>query len=188
MRELASREYTPILAYAAGALFLAHFLVLTLLRDPVAAAGVHLLFVPALVLVVMRADAAPWARLCGYAWGALALLGDVLTLATAASPGATLGALALLPGAAWVVGASMEDAGYGRALGGVAAAGLAFSGALGLTRELLLVGSWDLGALLQQLTLVACIVWFVVLGRDLARGERHWGGHVGGAHPGPSIR
>lgn len=183
MRELATREYTPPLAYAASILFLAHFAVATLVRESAASAGIHLLFVPVLVLLVVRVDAPAWARLCGYGWAALALLADLLALAAAtwggdATGAAALAALALLPGAAWMYGASMADEGAGHALGAAAAGGLLLSAAIGLTRKLVLVGPWELGALAQQIALVLAIVWFAVLAKDLRAGKRHWGGPV----------
>lgn len=171
-----------MLAYAASVLFLAHFAVGTFLRESAAAAGIHLLFVPVLVLLVIRVDAAPWARLSGYGWAALALLADLLMLGAATwggdtSGAAVLAALALLPGAAWMYGASMADEGAGHALGAAAAGGLVLSAALGVTRKLVLVGPWELGALAQQAALVLAIVWFAVLAKDLQAGKRHWGGH-----------
>lgn len=187
MRELATREYVPTLAYAAGVLLLGQFLVTVLLREYVAAAGIHLLFVPVLVLLVMGVDAPPWARLSGYAWAGLALLGDLMVLGAAAfggtlGPGLTLGALALVPGAAWILGASLVDEGAGRALGAAAAAGLLLSAILALSQDLLLVGSWDLGRIVSQLALALSIAWFVVLGRDLQQGRRHGRRHFDEGH------
>lgn len=181
MRELASREYTATLSYAAAILFFVQFLLAFVLGEPVAASGVHLLFVAVLVLIVLRVDAPPWARLSGYGWAALGVLADVLLLGAAVfggsfEPGLTLAALALLPGAAWVVGASLSDPGAGRALGVAAAAGMAFSALLTLTDRLVLVDSPLIVRLVSQLTLALVIAWFAVLGRDLDAGRRHWGG------------
>jgi len=183
MRELVSKEYTSPLAYAASILFLVQFAVKTLLREPVAAFGIHLLFVPVLVLLVIRVDAPAWARLAGYAWAALGLISDVIALIAAPlggtlDPSLVLAALSLLPGAAWVYGASMADEGAGHALGAAAAIGLAFSALLSLASRLILVASFDLGFIIQQVALIAAIVWFAVLAKDLAAGKRHWGGPV----------
>lgn len=183
MRELASKEYTSPLAYAAAILFLAQFTVATLLREQVAGFGVHLLFVPVLVLLVMRVEAPAWARLAGYGWAGASVIADITALGSAMA-GTSLDAalvlsyLALVPGAAWIYGASLFDEGAGRALGAAAAAGLLFSGAMGVARKLILVGAWDLGMILQQLALILAIVWFAVLAKDLAAGKRHWGGPV----------
>lgn len=181
MRELATKEYTPVLAYAAAILFLGQFLVTTLMREALASFAIHLLFVPVLVLLVMRVDAAPWARVAGYAWAGLALVADLVAIATSAAGGdltaaATLSSLSLVPGAVWVYGASMQDEGMGHALGAAAAAGLLFSAGLGITRQLILVGEWDLGLILQQLALVLTIMWFGALGKDLSAGKRHFDG------------
>jgi hypothetical protein len=183
MRELTSKEYTSPLAYAAAVLFLAQFAVATLLREPVAGFGIHLLFVPVLVLLVMRVDAPAWARLAGYGWAAASLIADVTALGSAVA-GTSLDAalvlsyLSLIPGALWIYGASLFDEGAGRALGAAAGAGLLFSAAMGLARKLILVGTWDLGIILQQLALVLAILWFAVLAKDLSAGKRHWGGPV----------
>jgi hypothetical protein len=191
MRELASREYTPTLAYAAGVLFLTQFLVSTGLGEPLAAVAIHLLFIPVLVLLVMRVDAAPWARLSGYAWAGLALLADLAVLAALVVGGNLGGALvlanlALLPGAAWILGASMADAGAGRALGAAASAGMAFAALLSIADRIILAESQLLVRLVAMLTLALSIAWFVVLGRDLARGERHWTQNTG-PHAGPGA-
>lgn len=183
MRELVTREYVPTLAYAASVLFLAHLIVAMFLREGVAATGIHLLFVPVLVLLVIGVESPPWARLAGYAWAGLALLADLLLLGAATLGGngagaSALGALALLPGAAWIYGASMADPGAGHALGAAAAAGLAFSALMGLVSRLILVGPWDLGAIVQLLALVVAAIWFAVLARDLKAGKRHAGGPV----------
>jgi hypothetical protein len=183
MRELTSKEYTPTLAYAAAVLFLAQFAVATLLRERVAGFGIHLLFVPVLVLLVMRVDAPAWARLSGYGWAAASLIADITALGsamadTSLNAALVLSYLALIPGAAWIYGASLLDEGAGRALGAAAAAGLLFSGVMGLARKLILVGPWDLGMILQQLALVLAIVWFAVLAKDLSAGKRHWGGPI----------
>ena len=181
MRELATKEYTPVLAYAAAILFLGQFLVTTFLQETLAAFAIHLLFVPVLVLLIVRVEAAPWARVPGYAWAGLALVADVVAIATTVAGGdlsaaAALSSLSLVPGAVWVYGASMADDGMGHALGAAAAAGLVFSAAMGLTRQLILVGTWDLGLVLQQLALVLTIMWFGALGKDLSEGRRHFDG------------
>lgn len=183
MRELASKEYTPPLAFAAAVLFATQFLLGMIVREDIVAVGVHILFVAVLVLLVIRVDAPPWARLAGYAWAALGLLADLLVLGAAMSggsyePGEALASLALLPGAAWVVGASLSDPGPGRALGVAAAAGMAFSALLDLTGTLVLVERGLIVRAISQLTLALLIAWFVVLGRDLNAGRRHWPGHV----------
>ncbi|HUR68129.1 MAG TPA: hypothetical protein VM370_02705 [Candidatus Thermoplasmatota archaeon] len=183
MRELATKEYTPPLAYAAAILFLAQFATAVLLDEQAAAFGVHLLFVPVLVLLVMRVDAPAWARLAGYGWAGLSLVADITALGsamagTSLAAGQVLFSLALVPGAVWIYGASLMEEGASRALGAAAAAGLVFSAILGITRRLVLVGAWDLGAVLQQLALVLAIVWFAVLAKDLSAGKRHWGGPV----------
>lgn len=183
MRELATKEYTPPLAYAAAVLFLAQFAVAILLREAAAGFAIHLLFVPVLVLLVIRVEAPAWARLAGYGWAGASLIADVTALGSAMTgngtgPAVVLSSLALLPGAVWIYGASLMDEGAGRALGAAAAAGLVFSGSLGVARKLVLVGPWDLGMLLQQVALILAILWFAVLAKDLSAGKRHWGGPV----------
>lgn len=178
MRELATREYVPSLAYAAALLFLAQFVVAFLLGDSIAAVGVHLLFVPVLVLLVIGVDAPPWARLAGYAWAGLALLADLVVLIAGVAggnlgPGITLGALALLPAAVWVLGASLADEGPGRALGAAAAIGLVASALLTFTDRVILVRGGGLARIVAQLALALAIAWFAVLARDLQQGRRH---------------
>ncbi|HET6403221.1 MAG TPA: hypothetical protein VFH78_01135 [Candidatus Thermoplasmatota archaeon] len=178
MRELVTREYMPPLAYAAATVYLVEFLLL-LLRQDVAAAGVHILFTAVLVLLVMRVDAPPWARLAGYGWAGLALLGSLLILGAASfggtyAPGFMLATLGLAPGAAWVAGASLADPGAGRALGMAASVAMAFSVLLALVGTLVLVEGGLIVRAVGQLTLVILIAWFFVLGRDLSQGRRHW--------------
>lgn len=183
MRELATREYTPPLAYAAAVLLFTQFLLAILFREPVVGFGIHLLFVPVLVLLVMKVDAPAWARIAGYGWAGASLIADFTGLGTGMTGNGTyaaslLSSLALLPGAAWIYGASLFEEGSGRALGAAAAAGLVFSALLGLARRLILVGPWDLGMLLQQVALILAIIWFAVLAKDLSAGKRHWGGPI----------
>jgi hypothetical protein len=182
MRELATREYAPWLAYAAAVLFLAQFLVASLLGEPLAAAGIHLLFVPVLVLLVMSTDSPPWARLSGYAWAGLAFLADLLLLGAAVfggsfAPSVVLGTLALLPGAVWIAGASLADLGPARPLGIAASAAMAFGAILSLLGDLILVDPGAIVRVVTALTLALSIVWFAVLGRDLDAGKRHVGEH-----------
>lgn len=182
MRELATREYTPYLAFGAAVLFLTQFVVSTGLRHGLLPVAIHLLFVPVLVLLVMYVDSAPWARLSGYAWAGLALLADLLAL-LALTLGGDLGGptalsnLALLPGAAWIVGASLADPGPGRPLGVAAGVGMAFGAALALVGRFILVESAPIVRAVSALTLALSIAWFVVLGRDLRAGRRHVGEH-----------
>lgn len=180
MRELASREYTSPLAYAAATLFLLEFL-LALLGQDIAAAGIHVLFAIVLVFLVMRVEAPPWARISGYGWAALALLGSFFVLGAAAfggsyEAGIVLGTLGLAPGAAWVAGASLSDPGAGRALGVAASVAMAFSVLLAIVGRLVLVEGGLIVRAVSQVTLVILIVWFFVLGRDLSEGRRHWDG------------
>ena len=182
MRELATREYAPWLAYAAAVLLLARFVVATLLREDLAGAGIHLLFAPVLVLLVMSTDSPPWARLCGYAWAGLALLADLMALGAGVfggsfGPSIALATLALLPGAGWIAGASLADLGPARPLGIAAAAAMAFGALLALVGRFILVDSGPIVRLVAALTLALSIVWFVVLGRDLDAGKRHVGEH-----------
>lgn len=181
MRELVHKEYTSPLAYAAAILFLAQIAIGAITGERLAASAVHLLFVPVLALLVMRVDGAPWARLAGYGWAAVALVADVVAIGSGIAGASgdaafVLSSLALVPGAVWVYGASMQDEGAGHALGAAAAAALLFSGAMGVTQKLILVGEWSLGGILQQLALVLAIIWFAVLAKDLSAGKRHWGG------------
>lgn len=182
MRELATREYTPPLSYAAAILLGLQFVLLFLMGDGIAGAGVHLLFVAVLALLVIRVDAPAWARLAGYGWAGLALLADLLVLGAAVAggslgPGLTLAALALLPGAAWIAGASLVDPGAGRALGVAAAGAMAFSALLVLTDRFVLVESQMIVVLVARVAFVMPILWFVVLARDLGAGKRHWSGY-----------
>lgn len=178
MRELASREYTPALAYAATVLFLLEFF-LAVLDQTAAAAGVHVLFALVLTLLVLRVEAPPWARLAGYGWAGLALLGAFLVVIAATIEGSVeagnaIAALGMLPGAAWVAGASLSDPGPARALGIAASIGMVFSVLLALAGSLILVEGGLIVRAVSQGTLIILIVWFTVLGHDLQQGKRHW--------------
>lgn len=182
MRELASREYAPTLAYASAILFLLQLVVGAALAGVAIAAALNVLFAAVLALLVVRVDAPPWARLAGYAWAGLAGLGALLvilaeTLGGSYSMATGIGTLALLVGAAWVAGASLADPGAGRSLGIAAAAGMALSGILRLADTMILVDSPLIVRLVSNLTLALLVAWFVVLARDLQAGQRHWGGH-----------
>lgn len=179
MRELASREYTPALAYAATILFLLEFF-LAMLDQPGAAAGVHVLFALVLALLVLRVEAPPWARLAGYGWAALALMGAFLvvmaaTIGGSAEAGNLIATLGLLPGAAWVAGASLSDPGPARPLGIAASIGMTFTVLLALAGSFILVEGGLIVRAVTQGSLIILIIWFAVLGNDLQQGRRHWG-------------
>lgn len=192
MRELSSpRMLTPALCYAAAALFLTQLFVSTGLAEGAAAHVAHLLFLPVLVLLLLRVDAPAWARLAGFAWAGLAVLADIVAFGALATGNSLDGAavlanLALLPGAAWILGASMSDAGAGHALGAAAAAGMAFAGLISIVDRVLLAESQLLVQLVAMLTLALTVGWFAVLGRDLSRDEPRWATRMG-SHAGPGA-
>lgn len=181
------REYAAPLSYAAAALYLVHFLLGFAPGSAAAGAGVGILFALLLPLLVRCVDASPAARLAGYGWASLGLVASTVLLA--AGPGvaaATLAALAILAGAAWVADASLHDPGAGRPLGIAAATGMGLSATLGLAQAYLASDSILIVRLAAQLSLALLVVWFVVLGRDLAREEARWAA-PSGPHAGPGA-
>lgn len=173
MRDFNARQATPFLAFGAGVLLLA-ILGLQIARMP--EMGWALLCVLAMLLafIVRGVEAPRWARTAGYACATLGgLAGAWLLLGVAPYGGAFVLALAMAPGAVWMMGASLLDEGVGRSLGMAGGISLVASAILDLARYFLIDTQWMLGRALSVLTVLLALAWFAALGRDLLKGERH---------------
>lgn len=168
-----TRSSTPWLAFGAGVLLLGILAVQALQKPDLGWALVCVLAM-LLAFVVRGVNAPRWARLGGYT---CALMGGLaaawLLLGVAPLGGALLLSLSLVPGAIWMIGASLLDDGVGRALGIAGGIGVIGSAILDLARYFLLASPWQLGRVLSLMTMLLALVWFAALGRDLIRGDRH---------------
>lgn len=179
MRELTREEYAPTLSYAAATLQLGLLVFAYAVQNAVATSTLAILLAPIAALLVMHVHAEPWARLSGYLWAALLLLGGIvgllaLVLNGNTGPLSTLTGLSFLAAAIWVIGASMADEGRARALGAAVAFGIALAGLLDIVGTTIARTRWPLAEYVHILAVALFIAWLVLLARDLTAGRRKW--------------